>query len=315
MTTTLGDLFDGTDSADTLIKENGGEGEYETSTAGSGTVRWAFPRFEGATDPSDVYLSRAGLGPYDTDVETIAAWLDAPRNVVGAVLLLSDPGTGKTALVEAVATYTKRDVTTVVCTPDHTRDALFQRFVGEGNGDGGSPFTLGPFPYAAKHGHLLYVDEAMLLIDGVKPLLYPLTDGRRYLPEGNVDGTPLEIHPDFRVIMSSNPQVRGASLPEPIASRCASTTITLETSEDMLISMGIDEAVVSAWAALGTAGLWRPQIREVRLADYWLSVDPAQSVSAFVGEHCPETQRSAVRDCVVGYLGSDIRADGRLVVS
>ena len=155
----------------------------------------------------------------------------------------------------------------------------------------------------------------MLLIDGVKPLLYPLTDGRRYLPEGNVDGTPLEIHPDFRVIMSSNPQVRGASLPEPIASRCASTTITLETSEDMLISMGIDEAVVSAWAALGTVGLWRPQIREVRLADYWLSVDPAQSGRAFVGARCPAPPRSAVRDCVVGYLGSDIRADGRLVVS
>lgn len=298
-----------------LIKENGGVGDFE-DTAQEGIVeRWYFPRFEGATDLGDMYMSREGLGPYDTDVETVIAWLEAPRNIVGAVLLLSEPGTGKTALVEAVATRMGRDITTILCTPDHTRDSLFQRFVGEGNGDNGSPFTLGPLAYAAKHGHLLYLDEYMLLVDGVKPVTYALADGRRFLPEGNVDGSPLEIHPDFRLILSSNPQVRGASLPEPVSSRCASTTLTIKTSKEMLLDLGIDEGVVAAWEALGTAGLWRPQIREVRLADYWLGVDPEQAASAFLPEHCPESQRTQIRNVVVGYLGGTMEIDGRLVVS
>ncbi len=123
------------------------------------------------------------------------------------------------------------------------------------------------------------------------------------------------IHPNFRLVMSSNPSVRGASMPEPVASRCASTTLHIETSEAMLLDLAIDEAVVGAWVALGTQGLWRPQVREMRLADYWLQVDPAQSVSAFLPEHAPESQREAIRNIVVGHLGGVIRNDGRLVVS
>lgn len=307
---------------DAIIEENGGVGEWET-TEGSeaGAIpRWLFPRFDGAEDTADMYLSRTGIGPYDTDVETIAAWLAAPRNIVGATLLLGEPGTGKTALIEAAVTHAERGMTTVVCTPDHTKDSLFLRFVGEGKGDAlgdgqPSPYTLGPVPHAAKHGRTLYMDEFMLLVDGVKPLVYPLADGRRFLPEGNVDGSALEVHPDFRLILSSNPMVRGASLPEPVASRCASTTLTVETTAAMLRDLAIDESVVAAWEALGTAGLWRPQIREMRLADYWLSVDAGQSVSAFLPEHCPESQREPIRNTVVSFLGGSVRKDGRLVVS
>lgn len=320
---------DDIENALTIIEANGGNGDWEGGESAPEIERWLFPRFPGATDDRDMYLSRAGLGPYDTDVETLVAWLEAPRNVVGGVLVLGEPGGGKTALIEAAATRRldteglskkalkalDRKITTVVCTPDHTRDSLFQRFVGEGNGDNGTPFTLGPVPYAAKHGHWLYMDEAMLLVDGIKPLLYPLADGRHELPEGNIDGSSLEIHPDFRLILSSNPQVRGASLPEPIASRCASTTITVETSKQMLIDLAIDEAIVDAWEALGTDKLWRPQIREMRAADYWLNIDVAQAVSAFVPEHCPESQREAVTNIVVSVLGGQIRRDGRLVVS
>lgn len=313
---TFGTTGDDIEDALSIIEENGGLGEYETAEDSPTDIpRWLFPRFAGAEDNADMYLSRSGIGPYDTDVETIVAWMSAPRNVVGAVLLLGDPGTGKTALIEAAATHAERDVTTVVCTPDHTKDSLFLKFVGEGNGEDGTPFALGPIPYAAKHGTWLYLDEAMLLVDGVKPLVYPLADGRRFLPEGNVDGSALEIHPDFRLILSSNPMVRGASLPEPVASRCASTTLTVETSAAMLRDLAIDESIVAAWEALGTQGLWRPAIREMRLADYWLSVDPTQSVSAFLPEHCPESQRKAVRDTVVSFIGGTIRPDGRLVVA
>lgn len=334
---------------DDILAKNGGIGDFEERPDSStpDVERWLFPRFDGAecigtcdsteqehdgvhdqteecgesfvADPGNLYLSRSGSGPYDTDVETVAAWLAAPRNVVGATLLLGEPGTGKTALVEAAVTHAGRTLTTVVCTPDHTKDSLFLRFMGEGKGDDGSPFTLGPLPHAAKFGHTLYADEVMLLIDGLKPVLYALADGRRFLPEGNVDGSPLEIHPDFRLILSSNPLVRGASLPEPLASRCASTTLTVETDAEMLRDLRIDDAVVSAWESLGVMNLWRPQIRELRMADYWLNIDVAQAVSAFLPEHCPESQRKQVRDQVVAYLGdgndgNSIRDDGRLVV-
>lgn len=309
------------ESALDIIEQNGGLGDWEEAPDTATEIdRWEFPRFPGAEDPGDMYLSRAGLGDYDTDVETICGWLDAPRNVVGAILLLGNPGCGKTALVEAAVTRSEREITTVVCTPDHTKDSLFMRFVGEGNGDPDrnghpTPFTLGPIPYAALHGHTLYMDEFMLLVDGVKPLVYPLADGRRFLPEGNVDGSALEVHPDFRLILSSNPMVRGASLPEPVGSRCASTTLTIETSGAMLRAMGLDESVVAAWEALGNQNLWRPEIREVRLANYWLPLDPGQAVSAFLPEHCPESQRNQVRNVVAGFLGGYTRDDGRLVVS
>jgi hypothetical protein len=332
-----------------IIEENGGVGEWEVSEGSeAGAVpRWLFPRFPGAEDNADMYLSRSGIGPYDTDVETMVGWLSAPRNIVGCVLVVGDPGCGKTALIEAAVTHMipqdeegtylqQSRLLTVLCTPDHTKDSLFLKFVGEGHGDcvnhdhvdtpdgtwvecvGGcnrSPFTLGPIPYAAKYGKILYGDEAMMLVDGVKPVLYSLADGRRFLPEGNVDGSPLEIHPDFRLVLSSNPLVRGASLPEPLASRAASTTITVETSAAMLRDLDIDESIVAAWEALGTAGLWRPQIREMRMADYWLSTDEMQAVSAFLPEHCPESQREQIKNIVVGFLGGSVRRDGRLVVS
>lgn len=348
----IDEALDALDSPDfddvwTMTANNGGLGEFEEDITPR-QPRWLFPRFAGAedigscenhegvhtritkgktkcgetfaADMGNMYLSRSGIGPHDTDVETLVAWLDAPRNVVGATLLLGDPGTGKTSMIEAAVTRADRTLTTVVCTPDHTKDSLFMRFVGEGRGDEmangeRSPFTLGPIPYAAKHGHTLYLDEFMLLVDGVKPLVYPLADGRRFLPEGNVDGTAMEVHPDFRLVLSSNPLVRGASLPEPVASRCASTTLTVETSADMLHDLGLDDSVIMAWQALVNAGLWRPQIRELRMADYWLPLDRTQAASALVPEHCPESQRKEVRDIVTGLLGGDLRADGRLVVS
>lgn len=309
-----------------LIEANGGVGEWEDENSSSTlTPRWLFPRFAGAEDILDadgnvdmgnMYLSRRGIGPFDTDVETIEAWLAAPRTVVGAILVEGEPGGGKTALIEAAVTRAGRELITHLCTPDDTVDSLMRVFVGEGKGEGGMPYVKGVLPHACEVGATLYMDEYFMLVDGLKVKTYECADGRRFLSGGNVDGSALEIHPDFRMILSSNPLVRGASLPEPVGSRCAGTTITVETSAEMLTALGIDESIVAAWEALGTAGLWRPQIREMRVADYWLALDPAQACSAFLPAHTPESQREAIRATVVGFLGGgDLRNDGRLVVS
>lgn len=307
---------DGSDieSALDIIEANGGGGEFEGGEKPA-IPRWLFPRFDGATADGDMYLSRSGVGDHDTDVETLVSWLDAPRNVVGAIFLEGDPGTGKTALIEAAVTHADRTLRTHLCTPDDTRESLFLRFVGDGNGENGGPYVKGVIPQAVADAATLYLDEALMLNDGVKPITYELTDGRRYLSGGNVDGTDLLVPDGFRVVMSSNPLVRGASLPEPLASRVAGTTMTVETSADMLEALGIDESIVAAWQALGNAGLWRPAIRELRVANYWMQADITQATSAMVAPHCPESQRKSVRDTVVSLMGGDLRADGRLVVS
>lgn len=345
--------FSGDDIEDALsiIEANGGVGEWEnapeTEDSAGVTPRWLFPRFEGAgqigtcsdaegnvpeghdgthtqteecgenwaADPGNMYLSRSGLSGYDTDVETVAGWLEAPRNVVGGVMLLGEPGGGKTSLAQAACTHSDREYTVLTATPDHTKDSLFLRFVGEGLGENGGAFVKATLVDAVLHGKTIIVDEFWLLVDGVKPLFYPLADGSHWLPEGNLDGSPMPINPKTRLIITANPQVRGASLPEPIGSRFAGTTLHIETSAAMLRDLAIDESIVTAWEALGTAGLWRPQIREMRVADYWLSQNPAQAVSAFLGEHAPESEREQIRNTVVSYLGGQIRSDGRLVVS
>lgn len=325
------------DSALEIIEANGGVGEWEAENTAP-TPRWEFPRFHGATEPADMYLSRAGLGPYDTDVEMVGAWLEAPRNIVGGIFIEGEPGGGKTALAESTVTHlarpckkhgntgysiechaagkgcTPRPMLTHLCTPDDTRETLMLRFVGEGKGINGTPYELGPLAYAAIHGYIFYADEFLLTSDAVKPVYYECMDGRRFLSGANVDGTAAEFHPDFRMIISSNPLVRGASLPEPIGSRVAGTSITVETDASLLRDLGLDEGVVAAWEAVVTLGGWHPQVRELRVADYWLPIDAGQAVSAFVPPHCPESQRKAIRDTAVGFLGGNIREDGRLVV-
>jgi hypothetical protein len=327
-----------------IIGDNGGLGEWEGGDDRPVVERWLFPRFDGAenigtcestakshtdlhvrdvgskckkfeVDQGNMYLSRPGIGGYDTDVETIGAWLAAPRNVVGMVLIEGNPGSGKTACIEAACTHADRELVTHLCTPDDTRDSLMLRFVGEGKGWNGTPYDMGALPKAVERGATFYGDEFYMLTDGTKIPFYELADGRHVLSGGYPDGTDVPVHPDFRLIVSSNPQVRGASLPEPIGSRAASTTLTIETSASMLLDLGIDSNIVAVWSALGTQNLWRPEIRELRMADYWMQMDSMeQAASAFLPGHCPESQRSAIRDLVVSYLGSDIREDGRLVV-
>lgn len=350
-----------------LIDAEGGVGEWESEDDETEVERWLFPRFDGAEsvgtcsdengdlahaggdrshnrtskcgvnfapNPSNMYLSRSGLGDHDTDVETLVSWLNADRGIVGAVNLEGEPGTGKTALLEAAATHADRLITPHLCTPDDTRETLLLRFVGEGKGEcitpGHShgpgatdfddtcvrgPYTYGSLAFAAVHGRIWYGDEWMMLQDGVKPILYSATDGRHSLPGGRIDGSDLEFHPDFRVVLSSNPRVRGASIPEPMASRTAGTTLTVETSGAMLRDLSIDDAIVSAWEQLGAQGLFRPQIREMRVADYWLNENRTQAASAMIPGHCPESDRKAVRDIVVSFIGGNLRPDGRLVVS
>lgn len=329
---------------ESILRENDAVGEWEGATAaGSGTPRWYFPRFtpdcpahpgesmeqdpedgslfhctndgdDFTMDSGDMYLSRSGIG-YDTDVETVAAWLAAPRNRVGGIMLLGDPGSGKTALGQAACTYADRETTIITATPDHTKDGLFKAFVGEGKGAGGTPFVLGALAKAAVLGHVIIIDEFLLFVDGLKPIFYTLADGSHRLPEANIDGSDVIIHPDTRLVITANPGVRGASLPEPIASRFASTTVHVHTAKEMLLDLGIDESIVTAWDALGSANLWRPQIREMRAADYWLQINPTQAASAFLPEHCPESQRKRIAEMVTGFLGGRLPEDGRLIVS
>jgi len=250
------------------------------------------------------YITRA-LGGYDDDV----AGLRELRKMGKHILLLGEPGCGKTALIQAAFPDAENEI-------GHDKLTAFDMLHRpRPMPDGTIKFDPAPLSRAAIRGVGFYLDETMRLNADAMTPLFSAMDGRGFIVSGNQDQTDLKIKPGFIVIGASNPLVRGAFLPDAIASRFH--ILTVETSEDLLVKMSIDERLLVAWrnlTAMDGGETWRPSIRDMRSAQSFIDVgNMPQAAYALTGWRVPARDRSTVAGVVAPLLGVRVSDLGGII--
>jgi nitric oxide reductase NorQ protein len=250
------------------------------------------------------YLARA-LGGFDDDVIGMRELVKQHKHV----LLLADPGVGKTALFQAAFPDAENEI-------GHSKmtawDMLWRW---QPKADGTYVAHPAPLTRAVTRGVPLYLDEAMRLSEDAWTPLFSAMDGRGFIIGGNLDQTDMEIKEGFCVIAASNPLVRGAFLPDAIASRFH--ILTVETSEDLLERLGLDERLLVIWRNLSkTDGgeTWRPSIRELLSAQEFIDAgNMAQAAYALTGWRVPARDRETVAGVVAPLLGVRVGKFGGVI--
>lgn len=240
-----------------------------------------------------MYLSRS-LAGYDDDVLGLQELVKMGKHP----LLLGDPGCGKTALVMAAFPDCENEIGHSKMTAP---DMLWRPRIDE---KGNVKMDPAPLVRAARKGVPLYLDESMRLSDDGWTPLFSAMDGRGYIVGGNLDGSDLPIKEGFCVIGASNPLVRGAFLPDAIASRFH--ILSVETSEDLLKRLKIDDRLLTCWRNLSNTDggeSWRPSIREMLSAQEFIDAgNMAQAAFALTGFRVPARDRASVAAVVMSIL-------------
>ena len=244
------------------------------------------------------YLSR-GLAGYEDDVAGLRELVKSGVHP----LLLGEPGCGKTALVQTAFPDAENEIGHSKMTAP---DMLWRPRI---DAKGNVVMDAAPLVRAVTKGVPLYLDESMRLSDDGWTPLFSAMDGRGFIVGGNLDGSDLPIKEGFCVIGASNPLVRGAFLPDAIASRFH--ILTVETSEDLLIRLGLDERLLVVWNNLSNQDggeSWRPSIREMISAQQFITAgNMAQAAFALTGWRVPARDRVSVAGVVSSLLG--VRVD------
>lgn len=240
------------------------------------------------------YLTRELKG-YENDVIGLRELATMGKHV----LLLGEPGCGKSALLRVAHPKAQNEI-------GHSKltawDMLWRP---RPMPDGTIIFDPSPLNRAVTNGLPFYFDEIMRSSEDALTPLFSAMDGTGFIIGGNLDGTDLPVKKGFTVIGASNPLVRGAFLPDAIASRFH--ILTVETSENLLERLELDERLLVAWRNLsGRDGgeMWRPSIREMLSAQSFIDAgNLPQAAFALTGWRIPARDRSVVAGIIAPLFG------------
>lgn len=244
------------------------------------------------------YIARA-LGGYEDDVTGLRAMVGLGVHT----LLLGDPGVGKTALFQAAFPDSENEI-------GHSRLTAFDMlWRPRPMPDGSIQFDPSPLTRAVMGGKPFYFDEIMRCTEDALTPLYSAMDGRGFIVGGNLDGTDLPVEPGFCVIAASNPLVRGAFLPDAIASRFH--ILDVQVSEALLEKFGFHDRLMTLWRNLKAqegGDTWLPSVREMLAAQRFIDAGNwEQAAYAVTGFRVPARDRALVAERVGPLFG--VRVD------
>jgi MoxR-like ATPase len=124
------------------------------------------------------------------------------------VLLMGDTGSGKTMLGEAFASKLQVLYYSLPCDVSIDPTALFGKMQPTETA-GRFKWQDGPVTQVVREGGVLNISEINFMPPKIAASLYPLLDGRRYVPLLGHEGEVVRAHPDLLVIADMNPGYRG----------------------------------------------------------------------------------------------------------
>jgi Mg-chelatase subunit ChlI len=227
------------------------------------------------------------------------------------VLLYSDPGTGKTALIEAVFGGIE--------TVQGTIETETADFVGSWvqQPDGTYSWLDGPLVRAAEAGKPLLIDEIALIDPRQLAVVYGAMDGRdEIVVTANPDRGSIKVNDGFLVFGATNPNVPGAVMSEALLSRF---TLHVEFTTDWNIATRLDvpKRIVTICRNLETKKrsgsiIAAPQLREaLAFRNIETEFGTEVALANFVGQMRPE-DRPTVIDAIQAIYGVGALHNGAL---
>lgn len=196
------------------------------------------------------------LGLYDVQIIKMA------RQHSMNVLVYGEPGTGKTAMLEAALPG--------LVTINGTNDTEVPDFIGSyvPQADGTFAWRDGPLLIAARNGLPLLVDEITLIDARVLPVIYPLMDGRGEIEiTSNPEIGTVHVADGFYVVAACNPNAPGSVMSDALVSRFA-VHMEVTTDFELMRRMGVPDNIVTVAQNLHAANhsgtvLCAPQARDL----------------------------------------------------
>jgi len=219
------------------------------------------------------------------------------------VFLFGEPGTGKTALIEAAF---GTDLVTML----GTEDTEVSDFIGQYGPRGGGSYgwTDGALTEAMERDVPLFIDEIGVIAPKVLTTLFSIMDGRNELRiTANPDRGIVKAESGFFVLAATNPHAPGVRLSEALTSRFA---VHVEIGSDyaMARELGVPDVLVTAAENLDKRRqtgeiAWAPQMRELlRAARQWTTRSEAFAIRNLISG-APEDEREVVAEVLARTTG------------